>query len=302
MSAARQVAEPVSAYRRVPLPHGMAAWLHEPHEGVSLAWLGQAGFVIRIGNAVVLVDPYLSDHLAIKYHGKRFPHARMMAAPVEPHDLPRVDLVICTHRHSDHMDPGTLPVLAKRHPGCRFVVPAAEAMHALRMGLPEERLVLANAHDSLRPLGDVPLALHPLPAAHERLDEDEQGQHRFLGYVLEAGGARLYHSGDCIPYAGLSDAVRRLEPELALLPVNGRDAERAAAGVPGNFTLAEAVALCAEAGVPLLVPHHWGLFAFNTADPAEIEAAAARQATLGAEPGLLVPDTRHAIRLRDDAA
>ena len=284
-----------------PLSDGVAGWLAETGDGVALAWLGQAGFVLRIGEAVMLVDPYLSDHLAAKYRGTRFPHVRMMPAPVSPDALPRVDLVVCTHRHGDHMDPGTLPVLAARHPACRFVVPAAERAHAAALGLATQRLILAEAGHALRPLPDLDLVLRPVPAAHERLEQDEQGQHRFLGYGIETGGLRLYHSGDCIPYDGLADVVRALAPELALLPVNGRDAERARAGVPGNFTLDEAVALCAETGIASLIPHHFGLFAFNTADPATIDRTAARQAALGVRPGLLRPDTRHAFVLHRKA-
>ncbi len=48
------------------LPDGLAGWLAGPCNGLALGWLGQAGFVLRIGEAVVLVDPYLSDHLAEK--------------------------------------------------------------------------------------------------------------------------------------------------------------------------------------------------------------------------------------------
>ena len=281
----------------LPLPDGLAGWLATPGDGVALAWLGQAGFLLRIGEAVVLVDPYLSDHLAMKYRGSRFPHVRMMQAPIAPDALPRVDLVVCTHRHGDHMDPGTLPVLAARHPECRFVVPAAELTHAVALGLPVQRLIPAEAGHGLRPLCGLDLTLRPVPSAHEQLDRDERGRHRFLGYGIETGGWRLYHSGDCVPYDGLVEAVRALAPELALLPVNGRDAERAQAGIPGNFTLDEAIALCAETGIACLIPHHFGLFAFNTIDPAAIDAAIARQAASGLRPGLLRPDTRHAFQL-----
>ncbi|NPD66742.1 MBL fold metallo-hydrolase [Lichenicola cladoniae] len=282
---------------RLLLPDRLADWLAGPIDGLALAWLGQAGFVLRLGTTVVLVDPYLSDHLAIKYSGTRFPHARMMPAPIAPDGFPRVDLVVCTHRHSDHMDPGTLPVLATSHPECRFVVPASEQAHAERLGLPPSRTILAEAGQSLRPLPGIDLTLHPVPAAHEQLERDEQGRYRFLGYCIEADRRRLYHSGDCIPYEGLVETLRTLAPDLALLPVNGRDAERAAAGVPGNFTLDEAVALCGHANISTLIPHHFGMFAFNTADPESIDAMAVRQAELGLQPGLLRPDARHAFLL-----
>lgn len=46
--------------------------------------------------------------------------------------------------------------------------------------------------------------------------------------------------------------------------MNGRDAERSGNGVPGTFTLDEAITLCHDAGVPAMIAHHYGLFEFNT--------------------------------------
>jgi L-ascorbate metabolism protein UlaG (beta-lactamase superfamily) len=60
---------------------------------------------------------------------------------------------------------------------------------------------------------------------------------------------------------------------LALLPVNGRDLHRAGNGVPGNFTLAEALALCEAAGIPTMIAHHWGMFDFNTVTREELDEA-----------------------------
>ena len=74
--------------------------------------------------------------------------------------------------------------------------------------------------------------------------------------------------------------------DVLLLPVNGRDAARLAAGIPGNLTLAEAIALARAAEASCLVPHHFGMFAFNTLDPARIDAAAAS----GVVPVILRPE------------
>lgn len=92
---------------------------------------------------------------------------------------------------------------------------------------------------------------------------------------MNLAGLRIYHSGDCIPYPGLADKLADLAPQVALLPVNGRDAERAGNGLPGNFTLDEAVDLCRDAGVPTMIAHHYGLFEFNTTSPDAIDARSA---------------------------
>jgi len=241
---------------------------------VTLYWLGQAGFLIRSARATLLVDPYLSDSLAEKYRGKLFPHVRMMPPPVAASALGPIDLVLCTHHHTDHMDPGTLAPLA-RDPAVRFVVPAAkrdEAMH--RAGVGPERIVDADAGDVLEPLPGV--VIRPIRAAHETLERDAEGRHLFLGYGIELDGVRLVHSGDAVPYDGIEAEIRALGADLALFPVNGRSAYLAENGVPGNFALHEAIALARDCGVPHLIAHHYGTFAFNTIARSEIEREAAR--------------------------
>jgi hypothetical protein len=57
--------------------------------------------------------------------------------------------------------------------------------------------------------------------------------------------------------------------------VNGRSAALRQAGFAGNFSVAEALALCAGAGVPTMIAHHYGMFAFNTVEPAAIDGALA---------------------------
>lgn len=248
--------------------------------GVDLHWLGQAGFVLSGGGHRILIDPYLSDSLARKYRGSRYGHVRMMASPMAPEDFERVDLVLCTHRHTDHMDPDTLQPLAERFPKLRFVVPAASLEEARkRCGVGDDRLIAANAGEWMEPLAG--LQLLPLPSAHESLQVDTQGRHEWLGYVMELGGVRLYHSGDCIPFDGLESAVQAAAPHIALLPVNGRDAERSGNGVPGNFTLDEAVSLCRTCGIPAMVAHHYGLFAFNTVSPEVLDTRIAEEEKMG---------------------
>jgi L-ascorbate metabolism protein UlaG (beta-lactamase superfamily) len=246
-----------------PLAQALAHPLAEPST-VALHWLGQAGFALRWNGRLFIIDPYLSDSLAKKYEGKEFPHTRMMSPPVLPEELRGVDAVFCTHRHGDHMDPGTLPVLAAASPDCRVIVPRAELKHAMSLGIRKERLEGLAAGQTLRLPGGA--EVEALPSAHESPAVNESGDHLYLGYILTLGTVRLYHSGDCVPYDGLEGALRKRSIDLALLPINGRSAFLSERGIAGNFSLEEAAALCRAAGIPLLVCHHIGMFAFNTVD------------------------------------
>jgi L-ascorbate metabolism protein UlaG (beta-lactamase superfamily) len=259
----RREAADIAEWREAPLPEGATA----------LWWLGQAGFLLRHGPYSIVIDPYLSDHLARKYRNAHFPHRRMMDAPLAPSELSGLDFVFCTHGHSDHLDPETLPALAEASPKARFVVPRAVHNLAVKRGVPPARMRTVDADEELTLVegqsGRPPLRLHALPAAHEGLEYTQAGESVFLGYALELGSHRVYHSGDTVPFPGLTECVKRLSPDLMLLPVNGRDEERARYGVPGNMTLAEALELTREAGSTAMVAHHIDLFRFNTIDRQE---------------------------------
>jgi L-ascorbate metabolism protein UlaG (beta-lactamase superfamily) len=236
---------------------------------VRLAWLGQAGFAIAFARHRLLIDPYLSDFLAEKYRGKIFAHQRMMSPPIAPAELHNLDFVFCTHRHSDHMDPGALPAIAQQNPACCFVVPRAERDAAANMDLPPSAIATIDAGESLSLASD--LTVTALPSAHETLRTNERGEHNYLGYLLQLGGTTVYHSGDCVPYEGLVERLRQSNVDLALLPVNGRDEYRRSHGVPGNMTFDEAVSLCRDAGIARWIPHHLGMFEFNTVALQELE-------------------------------
>lgn len=239
---------------------------------LDLYWLGQAGFLIdaRFGTAPlwvrIMIDPYLSDSLAEKYRGKEFPHIRMAPPPLMPDAVQGVDAVFCTHSHSDHLDGGTLPLIASANPSCRFFVPRAILETARERGIPQDRIVTMNAGEST--VAASGLRVSAIPSAHERLAVNQRGEHLFLGYALQFDDFTLYHSGDCVPYEGLTAAVSRIKPDLVLLPVNGRDEKRTAKGILGNFTLSEAVDLAEASGAGFFIGHHFGMFDFNTIDPA----------------------------------
>lgn len=254
--------------------------------GLGLWWLGQAGFVLKHGQSLVVIDPYLSDFLAKKYRGQEYPHIRMRPPPIAVESFPEVDWVLVSHRHSDHMDPETLVPLAGKGSG-RFIVPRAERDWAVGLGLPEGRVIGLNTGEEhpITPAGKVTA----IASAHEELKTNERGEHHFLGYIVDLGAIRLYHAGDCVPYPGLASRLRRLSVDLALLPINGRDEARRSRNVPGNFSLAEAVEICDRAGIRLLMGHHFGMFDFNTIDPGrarqDLTAISHKCTVLLAEPG-----------------
>ncbi|MFO0951317.1 MAG: MBL fold metallo-hydrolase [Isosphaeraceae bacterium] len=256
----------------------MAAW-----------WLGQSGFLLKSGGVTVLVDPYLSEHLTTKYAESKRPHVRMTRAPLRGADLSGVDVILASHKHSDHLDPGTVPDLLAASPNAKLVLPASLVEYAEGLGLPADRLVGLVAGERFTMPG---LSVKAIPSAHEGLDTDAAGRHLYLGYLIELGGLRAYHSGDTLAYEGLETAVGPGPVDVMFLPVNGRDPAR---GVAGNMTADEAVTLASRVGPRYVVPHHYDMFTFNTV-PVSAFRDAARHLASDVRPKVLACGERWELR------
>ncbi len=221
----------------------------------ALWWLGQHSFVLRLGGATVYIDPYLSDH------PRRRVRPLLDAAAVT-----NADIIIGTHDHGDHIDRPIWPVLAQASPQAVFVVPELlrEQLTA-DLGLPAARV---RGLDDGRVLDLCGLRLHGLPAAHELLAPDPvTGGYRFLGVAIEADGCTVYHAGDCCIYEGMQARLRAFRLAAALLPINGRDAERLARQCIGNMTFQEAADLAGAIRPGVTVCTHFDMFMGNMEDP-----------------------------------
>lgn len=234
-----------------------------------LWWLGQSGYLLQWQNQHLLLDPYLSDSLTTKYATTDKPHTRMMRRLIAPERLDFIDVVTSSHNHTDHLDAETLRPILERNPAVRLVILEANRQFVA------ERLQI----DPAQPLGVDdgttitvgPFELTGIASAHENLEQDEQGHHRYLGYIIRFGAWTIYHSGDTLRYAGMVERLRPWQVDVALLPINGRAPERR---VAGNLNGMEAATLAKEIDARLVMPCHYDMFEFNTATPDEFIATA----------------------------
>ena len=235
-------------------------------------WLGQSGFLLKHGSSFILLDPYLSDSLTLKYAATDKPHVRMTERCIAPEALDFVKLVTSSHQHTDHFDEATLLPLVERSGGIKLVVPAAveDQARARLDGHPNIELITINDGDSTILDG---WWISAVAAAHNEIERDEAGQCKFLGYVVQRGGFAVYHSGDTLWHEGLVGALLPFYCNLALVPINGNKPERR---VAGNLNGTEAAALAKAIGADIAVPHHFEGFEFNTETPDEFVATCAR--------------------------
>ncbi|MCX6985164.1 MAG: MBL fold metallo-hydrolase [Lentisphaerae bacterium] len=217
--------------------------------------LGQHSFILKLGNTVIYIDPYLSPD-----------KNRLIPPLIKPEEILNADIVTGSHDHGDHIDLPVWPEIAEKSPGAIFVVPeAVRDSVRKRTGISAERIIGMNDPGSDR-LKDVEITA--VAAAHEFLDYDSKtGLYPYLGFIFRWGGVTVFHSGDCCIYEGLQTRLQKEEIDIAMLPINGRDAKRLSAGCIGNMTYQEAADLAGNIKPALTIPAHYDMFKMNSLNP-----------------------------------
>ncbi|GIV84992.1 MAG: MBL fold metallo-hydrolase [Candidatus Roseilinea sp.] len=245
--------------------------LHVPPGALAIWALGQMGFALKgSGDGLIYIDPYLAG----KSKAEAAPDEifyREFPPPVAPHEVTNARAVLCSHEHLDHTDADTIGPIAQASPQATFVITGWSRAIADAAGIPPDRRVTPAVGQPFS-IGDARVTA--LPSAHYQLQEDPLQGHRWLGFLIEWNGVTLYHSGDTVIYPGYLEMLKaQPRADVAIVPVNGRDAYRESLGIIGNLLPLEAAWLARELGWDVLIPGHNDLFIRNCINPGELPDA-----------------------------
>jgi L-ascorbate metabolism protein UlaG (beta-lactamase superfamily) len=219
----------------------------------AITFIGHSSFLLQLGGHNLLIDPVFATRLILL--------RRKRVAGVRVRDLPRIDAILLTHAHMDHLNRPSLRKVIREMRRRKLPAPVAVVPQGV------EDLVADlgfRAVESLRwwqstELGEaMPLRVTMTPAKHwgARLFTDT---HRhFGGYVMDSPGSpRVYHSGDTAYFQGFAEIGRRLKPEIALLPIG--------AYFPDNYRSVhtspeDALQGFLDLGAEEMVPMHYNTF------------------------------------------
>ena len=232
---------------------------------IEVLWLGHATFrITSVEGKVIVIDPF------VQKNPRTPPEYRDLAK------LGRVDLILVTHGHLDHV--GDLVELA-RLSNAPVVAPFEFARNLVALGaLKGENTHAMNKGGTVSPLGRG-IKIHVVPAEHSSSIDVESLPKRepalaalryfeggfAVGYVLQLeNGFTIYHAGDTAVFGDMALIQRLHKPDLALVPIGGyytMGPEEAA------FALREFIK------PKQVIPIHWGTFPAINRTPAELKAA-----------------------------
>ena len=108
--------------------------------------------------------------------------------------------------------------------------------------------------------------------AHPKIERDEEGFLRCVGYLISYAGRKIYHSGDTSVDRELISALQAERPiDTAFVSVNEKNYYRDSRGIIGNMSVRDAFQLAQDVGVETVVPMHWDMFEVNSVFLEEIE-------------------------------
>jgi L-ascorbate metabolism protein UlaG (beta-lactamase superfamily) len=182
-------------------------------------WLGQAAFrLTTISGKVIVIDPWLKPNPRTPAHYKNLDN------------IGKVDLILVTHGHGDHI--ADAPELALKHKA-RVYAPGDlnQTLTVLKV-LPPELAPRMNKSGTITPFADEPrITITMVRAEHSSVyvwknpntghDETHVGGEP-VGFIIELeDGKRIYHMGDTGLFGDMKFIGEYYKPDLLLAPIGG---------------------------------------------------------------------------------
>ena len=246
-------------------------WRRAPASGLRVTWLGHSTLLIEIDGVRLLTDPVWGDRVSpFQLVGPK----RFQPAPVRLRDVPRVDAILISHDHYDHLDYPTIHTLA-RHSTVPMVTSLGVGAHLEAWGVAPERITELDWWESHRVPG-TEVVVTAAPSQHfSGRGLGDRNATLWSSFAIRSTNHAAFFSGDTGLTSEYATIGQRLGPfDVAMIEIGAWHPAW------GDIHLGPTNAAQAHAwlGSGMLLPIHWGTFSLATHpwdEPAEVLLALA---------------------------
>lgn len=240
----------------VPAPQALTQLRAKSRRGPTITWIGHATFLIQIKGRWILTDPVFSKRASPL---PPFGPKRMAPPSLPLRALPKIDVILISHVHYDHLDFPTLRWLANRDKRTWVLAPRGTRSLLSRTGF--LRIASTAKTGTSFQIGSFKFLSIRLP------HDAGRGLPRYereptLGWRLRVGRLRIFFAGDT-SYDSRFRAFRRRfgYSDVVLVPIGAYTPRRFVRHQ--HITPEEAVRIANDLGARLAVAAHWGTFALT---------------------------------------
>lgn len=222
------------------------------HSVPTVTWIGHSTLLVQLDHVTFLTDPIWSEWASpAPGIGPR----RLVDPGVALDALPKIDFVVISHNHYDHLDVPTLRSLARRSPETRFLVPLGNAELLRDAGI--SRVEEFDWGQTAQHGG---VTIHCLPSQHwSRRGLLDERRALWAAWAVTGPGRKFYFAGDSGYTDGFERAGRAIGPfDLAAVPIGAYRPE--ALMRPAHLDPEEAVRAGRDLRARQLVAIHFGTF------------------------------------------
>lgn len=219
-------------------------------DDLTYTWIGHSSFILQLGEINILVDPVLSERSSpVSFAGSK----RFSELPITTSELPKIDVLLLSHDHYDHMDYKTIKDISSRV-GV-FIVPLGVDSILRGWGIEDEKIVVLDWWEHTEVSGTV---ITLTPSQHYTGRNPLKINSTYWGgYYLDNGKYKVYYTGDGGYYDVFSRVRERLgSPDLMIAECGQYDTAWAKIHMFPEETVQAAV----DVNTKWLIPVHWGTF------------------------------------------
>lgn len=221
---------------------------NQPLQNGQLVWLGHSSVLFRSDDLTIMTDPVFNRASPIPLGGKAF---AMTNTPTID-DMPKIDVVIISHDHYDHLDHHAIQDLNDKVG--HFYVPLGVKAHLQRWGVPNEKITEMDWYDEVQ-LKNIRLIF--TPSRHFSGRTFERNTTLWGSWVVKSPNLSLYFSGDGGYSPEFAKIGQQFGPfDIALVEDGAYNQDWAQIHMFPEQSVQAAVDLNAKAMLPI----HWGKF------------------------------------------